>query len=180
MSTIESVKFRGGRLCLDFVNTTNWSEGDPVEDKLIDFEALQIWITRKGLSRIKSSLIDIAEFQHLRGIIRRLVTNPINASLNDMKYLNEARAREASEIKLQKSFFALNSEKSAEWLLRFLADSTVELLLTVNQKRIKQCPGIKCGWIFIDESPNNSRRWCSMDNCGNRAKARRHYQTKTA
>jgi len=27
----------------------------------------------------------------------------------------------------------------------------------------------------VDESRNGSRRWCSMKDCGNRAKARRHY-----
>jgi predicted RNA-binding Zn ribbon-like protein len=33
-----------------------------------------------------------------------------------------------------------------------------------------------CGWLFVDESRNGSRRWCSMKDCGNRAKARRHYR----
>jgi predicted RNA-binding Zn ribbon-like protein len=30
-------------------------------------------------------------------------------------------------------------------------------------------------YLFIDQSKNHSRRWCSMEGCGNRAKARRHY-----
>src|ERR1700735_2051557 len=33
----------------------------------------------------------------------------------------------------------------------------------------------RCGWLFIDDSKNASRRWCSMQSCGNRAKALRHY-----
>ena len=32
-----------------------------------------------------------------------------------------------------------------------------------------------CGWVFLDETKNRRRRWCSMKDCGNRAKARRHY-----
>jgi predicted RNA-binding Zn ribbon-like protein len=28
----------------------------------------------------------------------------------------------------------------------------------------------------MDTSKNKSRRWCDMGDCGNRAKARRHYQ----
>ena len=28
---------------------------------------------------------------------------------------------------------------------------------------------------FIDNTRNHSRRWCSMESCGNRAKAGRHY-----
>ena len=34
----------------------------------------------------------------------------------------------------------------------------------------------ECTWIFLDETKNHSRRWCSMRDCGNRAKARRHYE----
>jgi len=31
-------------------------------------------------------------------------------------------------------------------------------------------------WLFIDRSRTHRRRWCSMQTCGNRHKARRHYQ----
>ena len=34
----------------------------------------------------------------------------------------------------------------------------------------------RCGWIFVDETRNHSRRYCSMGDCGNRAKQRRHWQ----
>jgi predicted RNA-binding Zn ribbon-like protein len=33
-----------------------------------------------------------------------------------------------------------------------------------------------CFWLFLDHSKNGTRRWCDMKVCGNRAKARRHYQ----
>lgn len=43
--------------------------------------------------------------------------------------------------------------------------------------RVGQCANVRgCGWLFLDTSRNRSRRWCSMETCGNRAKARRHYQ----
>jgi hypothetical protein len=38
--------------------------------------------------------------------------------------------------------------------------------------RIKLCASETCRWAFVDESRNRSRTWCSMDVCGNRAKAR--------
>ncbi len=34
----------------------------------------------------------------------------------------------------------------------------------------------RCDWLFVDTSRNHSRRFCSMQECGNRAKQRRHYQ----
>ena len=45
--------------------------------------------------------------------------------------------------------------------------------------RLKACPAEDCHWAFYDASRNRSRTWCSMQGCGNRAKARayraRHY-----
>jgi predicted RNA-binding Zn ribbon-like protein len=38
--------------------------------------------------------------------------------------------------------------------------------------RLKACPAQDCHWAFYDASRNRSRTWCSMDVCGNRAKAR--------
>lgn len=38
--------------------------------------------------------------------------------------------------------------------------------------RLKICPGDDCGWAFYDPSRNRSKRWCSMEACGNRSKVR--------
>ena len=46
--------------------------------------------------------------------------------------------------------------------------------------RIRECASADCTWLFVDESRNHSRRWCEMRACGNRMKARRHYQRTTA
>src|SRR5438046_1025129 len=34
----------------------------------------------------------------------------------------------------------------------------------------------RCAWLFLDSTRNHSRRFCSMKECGNRAKQRRHYR----
>jgi predicted RNA-binding Zn ribbon-like protein len=38
--------------------------------------------------------------------------------------------------------------------------------------RLKICPAETCRWAFYDQSKNRSKRWCSMEVCGNRSKAR--------
>lgn len=38
--------------------------------------------------------------------------------------------------------------------------------------RLKICPDDACLWAFYDQSRNRSRRWCSMEVCGNREKTR--------
>ncbi|MFG1928500.1 CGNR zinc finger domain-containing protein [Cryptosporangium sp. NPDC048952] len=39
--------------------------------------------------------------------------------------------------------------------------------------RLEACRALDCGWLFLDNSRNASRRWCEMDDCGNRARGRR-------
>lgn len=38
--------------------------------------------------------------------------------------------------------------------------------------RVRPCAADDCGWWFVDDTKNRSRRWCDMKSCGNRAKVR--------
>ena len=51
-----------------------------------------------------------------------------------------------------------------------------ELLVSGRAERVGSCSDPDCAWVFLDTSRNRSRRWCSMADCGNRHKARRHYE----
>lgn len=46
--------------------------------------------------------------------------------------------------------------------------------------RLRPCDNTECAQFLIDRSKSNSARWCSMATCGNRMKARRHYQRTRA
>jgi predicted RNA-binding Zn ribbon-like protein len=50
------------------------------------------------------------------------------------------------------------------------------LLSSGARTQIHECGGDGCGWLFLDTSRNGRRRWCTMQGCGNRAKARRFYE----
>ena len=65
---------------------------------------------------------------------------------------------------------------SALALLAPYASAAVELLSTAEPERLRRCASETCGLWFLDTSRNGRRRWCSMERCGNRAKARRHYR----
>ncbi len=56
-----------------------------------------------------------------------------------------------------------------------LADSAAALLTQyeASGSRIRVCEGAPCGWLFVDTSKAGKRRWCAMQMCGNRAKAKR-------
>lgn len=53
--------------------------------------------------------------------------------------------------------------------------SATELLTSPALSRLRVCQGAICKWLFLDFSPKGNRRWCDMSLCGNRAKAKRHY-----
>jgi len=65
-----------------------------------------------------------------------------------------------------------------EWILNPIIRSAVDILVSDELKKIKMCADPACGWLFIDISRNQSRRWCDMKDCGNRAKAGRFYKRK--
>ncbi|HEX6134019.1 MAG TPA: ABATE domain-containing protein [Longimicrobiales bacterium] len=56
-----------------------------------------------------------------------------------------------------------------------IVNAAAELLVEGELERVKTCGNEACSWLFLDMSRNRSRRWCDMKDCGNRAKARRHY-----
>ncbi|MFF8640989.1 CGNR zinc finger domain-containing protein [Streptomyces sp. NPDC015345] len=45
--------------------------------------------------------------------------------------------------------------------------------------RLKACREPSCRWAYYDHSRNRRRTWCSMELCGNRAKARAAYNRKS-
>jgi predicted RNA-binding Zn ribbon-like protein len=59
-----------------------------------------------------------------------------------------------------------------------VARSAAELLTSAKLGRVKVCGGEGCGWLFLDESRNGSRRWCESRDCGNRERVRKHLARK--
>lgn len=58
-------------------------------------------------------------------------------------------------------------------LLTKIAIEFIKLLSSSSFKYLKKCNNHKCSLYFIDTSKNHSRRWCSMEICGNRSKVKR-------
>ena len=45
--------------------------------------------------------------------------------------------------------------------------------------RLRPCANDECHLFLLDRSRGGTGRWCSMSGCGNRMKARRHYDRAT-
>ena len=66
------------------------------------------------------------------------------------------------------------AEAPEEVVLGPIVASAMAVLTAADRARLKQCPGHNCGWLFLDMTKNNKRRWCEMEVCGNRAKQKRY------
>lgn len=60
-----------------------------------------------------------------------------------------------------------------------LARAAVRLAADVDPHRLRVCDAPECGRWFVDTSKGGRRRWCSMERCGNRAKAARHRRRRS-
>lgn len=60
--------------------------------------------------------------------------------------------------------------------LRPITHAAVELLTSGPLEHLKICGN--CRWLFLDQSRNHSRRWCSMAECGTQMKQRRFVERR--
>lgn len=60
----------------------------------------------------------------------------------------------------------------AQALSTIARDGIRVLIEHADEPRIRRCAAADCGRVFHDGSRTRSRRWCSMERCGNRAKVR--------
>ena len=123
----------------------------------------------------------------LREAIYRIfatIAEDARPDVNDLELLNAALGPALSNARIVEGpdGFTWDWAGDAAMLDRMLwpvARSAAELLSSAQLDRARQCADEKCGWLFLDMSRNRSRRWCSMEYCGNRNKARTYYR-KTA
>ena len=184
----------GGALCLDFANTLNGHSRAAPHEYLLGYPDLVIWSRRSGiLTDIEAErLLRLAEGNsraatsaykraiELRETIFRVFSalaldkSPKSA---DIAALTEARldALNHSTIDRTGDGYVVDwIDKSAlDRMLWPIALSAAELLTSPRLARVRECEGDRCDWLFVDTSRNHLRRWCSMDECGNRAKAQR-------
>ncbi|ONI73830.1 hypothetical protein BWI15_10445 [Kribbella sp. ALI-6-A] len=81
----------------------------------------------------------------------------------------------------------LTADGTVEWRLEAPPELTAAAravlawseLRTTRPGRLRSCGNPDCRLFLIDRSKANTARWCSMTTCGNRMKARRHYQART-
>jgi predicted RNA-binding Zn ribbon-like protein len=190
----------GGALCLDFTNTAGWRGQTDSPGVLRDYEDLVAWAEHAGALNEKErrDLLRAVEAEprkaaaaHRRAIsLREAIYRIFSAATagrpaepGDIDLLNEAANDAHRRLRLApvEGGFAWEwhgTEGALKLPLWKVARSAADLLVSTELERVRECAGEKCDWLFLDASRNQSRRWCDMAACGNRAKAQRNYARK--
>ena len=66
-----------------------------------------------------------------------------------------------------------SAENDLERVLWEIGRAAGRLVISPRLARVRACAASDCGWWFVDDTKNRSRRWCDMKICGNREKLRR-------
>ena len=189
----------GGHLALDFVNTVDWRD-DPSRrrDLLVNFTDLIEWAKAAKLLTASSGRAMGAAAQRderrarrflrrvrlLREVLARVLAAAGRDAVpagRDVRRLNMflAAALEHRRLERRRTTFvwswATAESDTFDSLLWPIVLSAAELLASDRRTQIHECGGEGCGWLFLDTSRSQRRRWCTMRGCGNRAKARRFY-----
>ena len=180
--------FLGNQLTLDLLNTRPAPAGESVE-LLPDFGALLRWLREAGLLETRASATlkknwgdsararrVVQEIREFRERLRKQVLAWERGAVVDRSMLEELNRRLAA-YPMRTRLKAIAGAPAAElWfqarkpedLFAPLAHSAVGLFTEVDRSRVRKCG--HCVAHFRDTSKKGTRRWCSMQVCGNRLK----------
>jgi predicted RNA-binding Zn ribbon-like protein len=181
----------GGDAALDLVNTfAGWDRptAASAREYLQSYDHLVLWSASVGM-------VPDAEATPLRRAGRRDPAaadqalhraRQLRSSVHDLLLNQDAAATAAALRTVQEIASAAIAGARLRWeppaTLEFaggvqrpldkVAWHCLLFLGTADATRVRACPGRGCGWLFIDRA--GRRRWCRMEWCGNRSKARAH------
>jgi len=180
--------FVGNQLALDFINTRPIRDGALVE-LLPDFGALVNWFRAAGLltdkeaGKMRRRWGDSARGRKFMDSVLKLrerlrsevltweVGAPVHRSTVDE--LNRLMAKYPMRTRLKATREGIGEELwfetgKPENLLAPLVYATARMFAEVDPERVRKCG--QCVLHFHDTSKKGTRRWCSMQLCGNRQK----------
>jgi predicted RNA-binding Zn ribbon-like protein len=175
----------GGRPAMDLVNTRRERWRRRVET-IVTPGDLGLWLMRAGLvsARPRVSRALLAEARDLREAIDACVEAtlagapaPPAAAREIDRWLIDARPRLTRDRTGALTLADRAANDTARAALATIALDAARMLGTPTEAaRVRICASETCSARFYDRSPAGRRRWCSMQLCGNEAKARRHRQ----
>ena len=197
----------GGHPALDFVNSLN-NRFDPEGPKelLTDYDALLRFAGETGLLNLPQAraLARAVSAAAATRVVRS--ARELREAMAAVLYAEaEQRAPLAADLQmLERSFHEAERPRHLQWVAAdsgvhaslqwqwqgdqlkaagfpvwLIAHAAAQLMLSDALGHVRACEADSCRWLFLDTSKNQTRRWCNMKVCGNRAKARRFQERRT-
>jgi predicted RNA-binding Zn ribbon-like protein len=189
----------GGRPCLDFANTHD-SAGEhlttypdllafALQSKLITPQDAA-WLRAEALREPARAEGVVVRAHRMRDAIYGIFSALAAGHAPREQYVDQLNFELAATLQHARVLPASTTEPGQDPIYRWgwvggsldaplwpITRSAADLLTDDQERRrVRECGGADCFWLFLDSSKNQTRQWCSMRSCGNREKARRHYQ----
>lgn len=194
-----SFEFSGGALALDFVNTLG-DRPRATAEKLRTYADLLHWAAQAGvvdaLEAKRLGRMATHDAARAGGALRRALAlretlyrvfsamaAGAEPSAADVATFNADLAAAHKFLRLSRRDHGFvwswsPPESRLDQLVWPVVGSAAELLTSGEVPLVRECAGDHCSWLFVDRSRTRRRRWCDMKICGNRAKAKRHYDRR--
>ena len=177
----QGFQFIGGSKVLDFINTVGNRLG-----KCCDYFSkpgeVSRWAQLAALGQLRILSSDLADIRRRREYLYTLFLPFAHASVHAPFWAMAELNRDIEKLWRKRSLRQKGGKvewlfhgSGAERLAHTIVSDAINLLVTGDCTLIRQCQDSSCGWLYLDRSREKNRRWCSMRDCGNRAKARRYY-----
>jgi predicted RNA-binding Zn ribbon-like protein len=165
------------RLVEEFLNTISGLRGGA--DLLAGPAGLTAWLESRDLAL--DGAVDDAAVRRavaLRGALRAWLSGPREAALaiEDAARGAQLGLRLTDDGRLRLVAAAGGVDGALGAILVALYEGVVD----GTARRLRVCRNDACGWVFYDHSRNGAARWCSMNVCGSRAKAREYRRRRSA
>jgi predicted RNA-binding Zn ribbon-like protein len=189
--------FSGGDLSLDYINTVG-DRPRREEEHLATWRDLVNWAEQAGVVSKRAAASLRADGQArgeamtrafsraiaLRECLYRIFhaqTEGLAPPRQDVAALNQALSGAMGHARVESRGADFvwtwdGDDPSIDRVLWPVVRAAAELLVSPVRARVRECASGTCSWLFIDHSPTQRRRWCSMKTCGNRDKVRRFYE----
>lgn len=174
MTPVTRFRQGAGRLCLDFVRTLRRRGTPEVVEELPNASALRAWAIQcgplTGVPLPSESLV--REARALREAIHELLTDSAASGRAAVRQrLNRFAALQTpSPLLTPEGGLRWQADDPVTAILALLARDALDLAMSPQLARVRECANPRCGALFVDSSRPGTRRWCSMEVCGNQAK----------
>ena len=194
---VRRFKMLGGWLCLDFLNTNARYLISGPDERFRSYGFVVSWAWQSGLmteseaqelvqeatSRQAEADAILERTIALRETLYRIFTSLARgrqAEADDLAFFNRTLAEVMTHARIERTEHGFawgwtGADGALDAFLWPVVRSAADLLVADELRRLRLCDGDRCGFMFLDKSKNQNRRWCEPELCGNRARVRNHY-----